>query len=140
MKSTLLSIFSFFVCDNLLPQRNVQSLCANPVFLCVNLIDALEADFEMLDESAFYAGSDGSVALYTREGQSNIVGRNESEFELVLPSGARLGHRSLHRYYRQSFGHRSLERKALANVTLKDKCLAISMGQNYSGEFWRGGV
>jgi pre-60S factor REI1 len=93
-----------------------------------------DADFEMLDESAFFQGSDGSLALYTREGQSNIIKENDSEFELVLPSGARLGHRSLHRYYRQSFGHRNLEQKALANFTLKDKYLAISMGQNYSGK------
>lgn len=91
-------------------------------------------DFEMLDESAFFMGSDGSLALYSRDGHSNIVKENDSEFELTLPSGARLGHRSLHRYYRQSFGHRNLERKALANLTLKDKYLAISMGQNYSGE------
>lgn len=27
----------------------------------------------------------------------------DSEYELVLPSGARLGHRSMHRYYRQSY-------------------------------------
>lgn len=89
-------------------------------------------DFEMLDESSFFMGSDGSVALYSRDGHSNIVKENDSEFELTLPSGARLGHRSLHRYYRQSFGHRNLERKALTNFTLKDKYLAISMGQNYS--------
>jgi len=39
VKSTLLSLFSFFLCDNLLLQKNLQSLCENTVFLCVNLID-----------------------------------------------------------------------------------------------------
>jgi hypothetical protein len=39
VKSTLFSLFSFFLCDNLLLQKNVQSLCENTVFLCVNLID-----------------------------------------------------------------------------------------------------
>ena len=39
MKSTLFSLFRFFLCDNLLLQKNTQSLCENTVFLCVNLID-----------------------------------------------------------------------------------------------------
>ena len=47
MKSTLFSLFSFFLCDNLLLQKNVQSLCENTVFLCVNLIDPLGESGEM---------------------------------------------------------------------------------------------
>ncbi len=96
----------------------------------------VEEEFEMLDESAFQmvdGQSISSLALYSIDGQSNIIKGNDSEFELTLPSGARLGHRSLHRYYKQSFGHRNLEMKAMCNITLKDKYLAISMGQNYSG-------
>ena len=34
----VLSFFSF-LCDNLLLQKRVQSLCSNTVILCVNLID-----------------------------------------------------------------------------------------------------
>lgn len=94
----------------------------------------VEEEFEILDESSFTVvdGSTSSVALYSRDGQSNIIKENDSEFELVLPSGAKLGHRSLFRYYKQSFGHRNLELKAQGNLTLRDKYLAISMGQNYT--------
>ena len=96
----------------------------------------VEEEFDMLDESGFNmvdGSSVNSLALYSNTGQSNIIKGNDSEYELTLPSGVRLGHRSLHRYYKQSFGHRNLENKALCNVTLKDKYLAISMGQNYTG-------
>ena len=56
----------------------------------------------------------------------------DETFELVLPSGARIGHRSLFRYYKQSFGQRSLELKAKSNVTLRDKYKAISSNGNYT--------
>ena len=97
----------------------------------------VEEEFEILDESSFTIvdGSTSSVALYSNDGQSNIIKENDSEFELVLPSGAKLGHRSLFRYYKQSFGHRNLELKAQGNLTLRDKYLAISMGQNYTGVY-----
>jgi len=93
----------------------------------------VEDEFEMLDESS-YVLEDGetSVALYSNDGQSNIIKDNDNEFELVLPSGTRLGHRSLFKYYKQSFGHRNLELKAKCNIGLRDKYLAISMGQNYT--------
>ncbi len=38
LKHSVLSFFSF-LCDNLLLQKRVQSLCSNNVILCVNLID-----------------------------------------------------------------------------------------------------
>lgn len=41
--------------------------------------------------------NDGSIPP-----QDNGVRYGDSEYELVLPSGARLGHRSMQRYYRQS--------------------------------------
>ena len=37
----LYKIKKFYLCDNLLLQKNIQSLCENTVFLCVNLIDPL---------------------------------------------------------------------------------------------------
>lgn len=97
----------------------------------------VEDEFEMLDESS-YVLEDGetSVALYSNDGQSNIIKDNDSEFELVLPSGTRLGHRSLFKYYKQSFGHRNLELKAQCNIGIRDKYLAISMGQNYTGKYY----
>ena len=93
----------------------------------------VEEEFEILDESSFMNTSENSMVLYSRDGKSNIIKENTSDFELVLPSGTRLGHRSLQRYYKQSFGHRNLENKALCNITLRDKYLAISMGNNYTG-------
>lgn len=92
----------------------------------------VEEEFEILDESSFMNTSENSMVLYSRDGKSNIIKENTSDFELVLPSGTRLGHRSLQRYYKQSFGHRNLENKALCNITLRDKYLAISMGNNYT--------
>lgn len=34
---------------------------------------------------------------------TNDIQLGEDEMELILPSGARIGHRSLQRYYKQSF-------------------------------------
>ncbi|CAF0730968.1 unnamed protein product [Brachionus calyciflorus] len=53
-------------------------------------------------------------------------------FELVLPSGATIGHRSLFRYYKQSFGHRNLELKRQSNLTVRDKYRAIGSNQPYT--------
>ncbi|RNA28700.1 zinc finger protein 622-like [Brachionus plicatilis] len=57
---------------------------------------------------------------------------NNEGFELVLPSGSKIGHRSLFRYYKQSFGHRNLELKQRSNLTVRDKYKAISNNQSYS--------
>lgn len=57
----------------------------------------------------------------------------DQSFELVLPSGAKIGHRSLFKYYKQSFGHRNLEIKKKCNLTVRDKYKAIACGENYSG-------
>jgi len=40
---SLCFVFLSFLCDNLLLQKCVQSLCEITVFLCVNLIDPLES-------------------------------------------------------------------------------------------------
>lgn len=57
---------------------------------------------------------------------------NNEGFELVLPSGSKIGHRSLFKYYRQSFGHRNLELKQRSNLTVRDKYIAISNNQPYT--------
>lgn len=59
----------------------------------------------------------------------------DESFELVLPSGATIGHRSLFKYYKQSFGHRNLELKKKSNLTVRDKYKAIACGQSYTGWF-----
>lgn len=60
-------------------------------------------------------------------------GDGNDTYELVLPSGARVGHRSLFKYYKQSFGHRNLELKKRSNLTVRDKYKAIANGENCSG-------
>jgi pre-60S factor REI1 len=65
---------------------------------------------------------------------NNELEFGDEVFELVLPSGARIGHRSLFKYYKQSFGHRNLEMKQKSNLTLKDKYKAISMGNTYNSK------
>lgn len=57
-------------------------------------------------------------------------------FELALPSGVKIGHRSLLKYYRQSFGHRNLELKQRNNLTVRDKYKAISENQPYTRNYF----
>lgn len=71
-----------------------------------------------------------STSFRDEEGED---GTGEDTYELVLPSGAKIGHRSLFKYYKQSFGHRNLELKKKANLTVRDKYKAIAYGENYSG-------
>jgi pre-60S factor REI1 len=70
------------------------------------------------------------------EGESGEAGGDPGDelFELVLPSGNRIGHRSLFKYYKQSFGHRNLELKQKSNVSLRDKYKAIASHGAYSRE------
>ncbi|KAI5123972.1 hypothetical protein M0805_006384 [Coniferiporia weirii] len=64
--------------------------------------DDAEVD-EVVDEDATSVSSeDESVA------DNNELTYGDSSYELVLPSGARIGHRSLRRYYAQSFPRTSL--------------------------------
>ena len=53
--------------------------------------------------------------------------------QLKLNVAYNLGHRSLFKYYKQSFGHRNLELKKKSNLSVKDKYKAIAYGQSYSG-------
>ncbi|XP_059801601.1 cytoplasmic 60S subunit biogenesis factor ZNF622 isoform X1 [Hypanus sabinus] len=61
------------------------------------------ADFYDFSES--YPDQNGDdVAMKTSEVPCRNLEYNEETMELVLPSGARIGHRSLLRYYKQHFG------------------------------------
>ncbi|XP_078282803.1 cytoplasmic 60S subunit biogenesis factor ZNF622 [Rhinoraja longicauda] len=61
------------------------------------------ADFYDFSES--YPDHNGEdVEMKTKEVPNKNLEYNEETMELVLPSGARIGHRSLMRYYRQHFG------------------------------------
>ncbi|GAC98590.1 potential zinc finger protein [Pseudozyma hubeiensis SY62] len=69
-------------------------------------------DDEDADEEMEVDGEEQVLDMTTKSSKKNVSGAEEehddqirygdSELELVLPSGARLGHRSLRRYYQQS--------------------------------------
>ncbi|UZJ53070.1 hypothetical protein CBS101457_002390 [Exobasidium rhododendri] len=63
--------------------------------------DGEDADAEMRDDNDD-DGDDGDDEDDDRPLPSNEVRYGDNEFELVLPSGVRLGHRSLRRYYDQT--------------------------------------
>ena len=46
-------------------------------------------------------------------------------YDLVLPSGARAGHRSLRKYYKQQFAHRE-NRDSVVIQTLMSECVSVS--------------
>lgn len=80
------------------------------------------------DEAAGDSASDEEMAE-AEEGDDEATQFLKSEnYELVLPSGSRIGHRSLFRYYRQNFGHRSMDLKLRSQTTLKDKYKALGCG------------
>ncbi|THH08608.1 hypothetical protein EW145_g2589 [Phellinidium pouzarii] len=63
--------------------------------------DGQEVD-EVVDENSSESSDDDSLM------DNNELTYGDSTYELVLPSGARIGHRSLRRYYAQSFPRASL--------------------------------
>jgi pre-60S factor REI1 len=92
-----------------------------------------DEDYEMLNESSYCMGdSEKSLALYGENGSAESSDLNDENYELVLPSGARIGHRSLFKYYKQSFGHRNLEIKKHNNLSLRDKYKAIAANGAYN--------
>lgn len=58
---------------------------------------------EEVDEIVEEASSDSDDESDEEELPDNQVTYGDSSYELVLPSGARIGHRSMRRYYAQSF-------------------------------------
>jgi pre-60S factor REI1 len=59
--------------------------------------DAMEVD-EIIDESGTESDSDSDASTL----DDNTLSFGDTPYELVLPSGARIGHRSLRRYYNQA--------------------------------------
>ncbi|KAI9289209.1 C2H2 type zinc-finger-domain-containing protein [Umbelopsis sp. AD052] len=73
---------------------------------------AYESDEDAMEVVDFYDFSSSYPQGYDPENPdvdaelaqlTNDIQLNEDELELILPSGARIGHRSLQRYYKQSF-------------------------------------
>ena len=89
-------------------------------------------DFELVNESDLESNRNSTLTVLGN-GQTNADYEDEN-FELILPSGAKIGHRSLFRYYKQSFGHRNLELKLRNNISIKDKYKAIAGNENITCE------
>ncbi|PWY98835.1 hypothetical protein BCV70DRAFT_201627 [Testicularia cyperi] len=66
----------------------------------------MEVDGEVVDKTtkakASAKSQDASTAAGDNDDNNDQVRYGDNEFELVLPSGARLGHRSMRRYYAQT--------------------------------------
>ena len=101
--------------------------------------DSIDDDYEMINESNFTLLDSElqsqSVALSRTDSRIEPSELEDETYELVLPSGAKIGHRSLFKYYKQSFGHRNLEMKKANNLTIKDKYLAIACNGAYNRNF-----
>ena len=97
--------------------------------------DTIDDEFDIVNKSSLNESRLSKFTGNTGEDESLATAYNDESYELCLPSGARIGHRSLFRYYKQSFGHRSLELKQRSNVTLKDKYKAIACGGSFSRTF-----
>ena len=91
------------------------------------------ADYDMLNQSDLNSDSRrvSSVTVGGSPGGFKSVFEDEN-YELVLPSGVKIGHRSLFRYYKHSFGHRNIENKQRCNITVKDKYRAIANNGTYT--------
>jgi pre-60S factor REI1 len=96
--------------------------------------DTIDEEYDIVNQSADMTivslGNGGDQESYA--GSSDLT---DELFELVLPSGNRIGHRSLFKYYKQSFGHRNLELKQKSNISLRDKYKAISSNGVYTRKF-----
>ncbi len=102
--------------------------------------ESMDEDFELINESNFTVvdstdlHSSQSLALSKTTNKIEPALLDDETYELELPSGAKIGHRSLFRYYKQSFGHRNLELKKSNNLTVRDKYLAIANNGLYNGK------
>ncbi|KAJ2913248.1 hypothetical protein MD484_g7160, partial [Candolleomyces efflorescens] len=91
--------------------------------------------------------SDASGSEEEEELPENQLTYGDSEFELVLPSGARIGHRSMRRYYAQSFHPVGKSKDdedpntgaALVRKLLADKNSALVPRKGGFGAFGSGG-
>lgn len=102
--------------------------------------DLYDADQVVDDSASDASGSEDELP-------ENQLTYGDSEFELVLPSGARIGHRSMRRYYAQSFhpvGKPKVEEDpnsgaALVRRLLADKNSALVPRKGAFGAFGSGG-
>jgi pre-60S factor REI1 len=94
----------------------------------------IDDDYDIVNRSDINNESRLSVMTNFSENEQGAAIGDEN-YELMLPSGARIGHRSLFRYYKQSFGHRNLELKQKNNISVKDKYKAIANGGIYNRKF-----
>ncbi len=95
--------------------------------------ESIDDEYDIVNQSAdmtLISSGNGDEEAYV-EGSDPA----DETFELVLPSGNRIGHRSLFKYYKQSFGHRNLELKQRSNVSLRDKYKAIASNGVYTRKF-----
>jgi len=85
--------------------------------------DGSEAE-EILDENNSEPPDSGSDSDGTLP--DNQITYGDTEYELVLPSGARIGHRTMQRYYAQSFRptHGNIDQDRNSGVALVRKLLA----------------
>lgn len=103
-----------------------------------------EGEWEELEDDEDVDEVAGEVAARGDRGISSRVAYGDTEYELVLPSGARVGHRTMKRYYDQSFyGIRSKEQDptcgaALVRRLLKDKNSALVPRKGGFGAFGAG--
>lgn len=109
-------------------------------------VDDGEVD-EVVDDSASDATTDSEDASDSDDSiPANEMSYGDSPFELVLPSGARIGHRTMKRYYAQSFpavprGSKPEDPNsgaALVRRLLKDKNSALVPVRGAFGAFGRG--
>jgi pre-60S factor REI1 len=92
----------------------------------------LDEDYDIVNQSDIHNESRFSLVSNATD-ETSVFDEN---YELVLPSGARIGHRSLFKYYKQTFGHRSLELKQRNNISIKDKYRAIANNSDFNSEIF----
>ena len=98
--------------------------------------ETIDDEYDIVNKSALNESRLSKVSSTSDDNDNDNEDSYESEiYELCLPSGARIGHRSLFRYYKQSFGHRNLELKQRSNISIKDKYKAIACGTAYTRKF-----
>jgi pre-60S factor REI1 len=108
--------------------------------------DADDADSDEVDEIVDEDASDSEATSEDDDIPDNQITYGDSHLELVLPSGARIGHRSLSRYYNQSFPGAPRGGKpedpnsgaALVRRLLADKNLALVPRKGGFGAFGAG--
>ena len=110
--------------------------------------EASDVDDDEVDEVVDDSASDASTESYDSDESipANEMSYGDSPYELVLPSGARIGHRTMKRYYAQSLpavprGNKPEDPNsgaALVRRLLKDKNSALVPVRGAYGAFGRG--